>query len=109
MNASPPAFGLVPEQDWENPALPPSPFGTPPEHASIGFDAREGGRLGLAVDVGAGAEACGSRCPSGAGRPLEQPDIVRARYVTQAPPGALPLTRHLARPTARPCPTRART
>jgi glucoamylase len=29
--------GLIPEQDWENPDLPPSPFGTPPEVASIGF------------------------------------------------------------------------
>src|SRR5262249_34884816 len=27
----------------------------------------------------------------GAGRPVEQPDIVRARYVDHAPPGALPL------------------
>ncbi|HYT27300.1 MAG TPA: glucodextranase DOMON-like domain-containing protein, partial [Actinomycetota bacterium] len=30
-------FGLVPEQGWENPDLPASPFGTPPEVASIGF------------------------------------------------------------------------
>jgi len=29
--------GLIPEQDWENPDLAPSPFGTPPEVASIGF------------------------------------------------------------------------
>ena len=29
--------GLVPEQAWENPDLPPSPFGTAPECASIGF------------------------------------------------------------------------
>jgi glucan 1,4-alpha-glucosidase len=29
--------GLIPEQDWENPDLARSPFGTPPETASIGF------------------------------------------------------------------------
>ena len=29
--------GLIPEQVWENPDLPASPFGTPPECASIGF------------------------------------------------------------------------
>ena len=28
---------LIPEQDWESPSLAPSPFGTPPETASIGF------------------------------------------------------------------------
>ena len=28
---------LIPEQDWENPNLAASPFGTPPETASIGF------------------------------------------------------------------------
>jgi glucoamylase len=30
-------IGLIPEQDWENPNLPASPFGTAPETASIGF------------------------------------------------------------------------
>jgi glucan 1,4-alpha-glucosidase len=29
--------GLIPEQDWEEPDLARSPFGTPPETASIGF------------------------------------------------------------------------
>jgi glucan 1,4-alpha-glucosidase len=29
--------GLIPEQDWEGPNLAASPFGTPPETASIGF------------------------------------------------------------------------
>jgi glucoamylase len=29
--------GLIPEQDWESPDLARSPFGTPPETASIGF------------------------------------------------------------------------
>src|SRR5207248_853199 len=29
--------GLVPEQDWEDPDLPASPFGTAPETASIGY------------------------------------------------------------------------
>jgi glucoamylase len=29
--------GLIPEQDWEGPSLAPSPFGAPPDTASIGF------------------------------------------------------------------------
>jgi glucoamylase len=29
--------GLIPEQDWESPSLAASPFGTPPDTASIGF------------------------------------------------------------------------
>ena len=31
-------IGLIPEQAWENPDLPASPFGTDPESASIGFE-----------------------------------------------------------------------
>jgi hypothetical protein len=36
--------GLIPEQDWELADLPPSPFGTDPTVASIGF--RNGGPAG---------------------------------------------------------------
>ncbi len=73
--------GLVPEQDWELPDLPASPFGTSPEVASIGF---------------AGGQAAGSAAPLtwsaaqyvrlardlGAGRLLEQPANTVARYVS---------------------------
>ena len=36
--------GLVPEQDWENPDLPPSPYGSDPATASIGFTKGEAAR-----------------------------------------------------------------
>jgi glucoamylase len=37
MAATASGIGLIPEQAWEDPDLPASPFGTPPECASIGF------------------------------------------------------------------------
>jgi glucan 1,4-alpha-glucosidase len=60
-------IGLIPEQDWENPGLPASPFGTAPETASIGFvNGQPAGSAGplnwsaasfvrLFADIGAGA------------------------------------------------------
>ena len=82
--------GLVPEQAWENPDLAASPFGSPPETASIGF--RTGGPAGSAAPLTwAQAQAVRLALSLGAGRPLEQPAIVRARYVDAAPPGAAPL------------------
>jgi len=59
--------GLIPEQDWESPDLAASPFGTPPETASIGFvNGQPAGSAGplnwsaasfvrLFADIGAGA------------------------------------------------------
>src|SRR6266566_3520067 len=41
--------GLIPEQDWELADLPPSPFGTDPTVASIGF--RNGGPAGSAAPL----------------------------------------------------------
>jgi glucoamylase len=41
--------GLIPEQDWELADLPPSPFGTDPTIASIGF--RNGGPAGSAAPL----------------------------------------------------------
>ena len=83
--------GLAPEQSWENPDLPASPFGSPPETASIGF--RNGGPAGSAAPLSwAQAQAVRLTLSIGAGRPLEQPGIVRARYVDAAPPAAAPLT-----------------
>jgi glucoamylase len=83
--------GLVPEQSWENPDLPASPFGSPPETASIGF--RFGGPAGSAAPLSwAQAQAVRLTRSVGAGRPLEQPQLVRGRYVDAAPPAEAPLT-----------------
>src|SRR3954454_5773685 len=80
--------GLVPEQDWENPALAPSPFGTAPDVASIGF---EPGKAAGSASPLTWAQAQEARLALSIGhdRPAEQPEIVRARYVDQAPPGNL--------------------
>jgi glucoamylase len=83
--------GLVPEQDWENLDLPASPFGTAPESASIGF---QNGKAAGSASPLTWAQAQEARLTLSIGHstPLEQPDIVRARYVQHAPPAALPLT-----------------
>ena len=82
--------GLVPEQGWENPNLAASPFGTPPEIASIGF--RNGEPAGSATPLTwAQAQAVRLTLAIGASRPLEQPSIVRARYVDAVPPAEAPL------------------
>jgi glucodextranase-like protein len=91
MDAFASGVGLVPEQDWENPALAPSPFGTPPETASIGF---EPGKAAGSASPLTWAQAQEARLALSIGRshPIEQPAIVRARYVDQAPPANLPIT-----------------
>jgi len=78
--------GLVPEQAWEDPNLPASPYGSDPRTASIGFvDGQAAGsaspltwaqaqRLRLQVDL--------------AGGPLvDQPSLVADRYVRHPAPG----------------------
>jgi glucoamylase len=82
--------GLVPEQAWENPDLPKSPFGTAPETASIGFV--NGKPVGSASPL-TWAQAQQSRLilSLGAGKPVEQPAIVADRYLRGAP-GLAPLT-----------------
>jgi len=89
MNGYATGVGLVPEQNWENPPLPPSPFGTAPETASIGFV--PGGAAGSAAPLTwAQAQLVRLTLSLGAGRPVEQPALVRDRYRT--PPAALPVT-----------------
>ncbi len=84
-------IGLVPEQAWENRDLPASPFESPPETASIGF--RTGEAAGSAAPLTwAQAQAVRLTLALGPGRLLEQPAIVRARYVDAPPPAAAPLT-----------------
>ena len=82
--------GLIPEQAWENPDLPASPFGTAPETASIGF--ANGGAAGSASPLTwAQAQQARLILGVGAGRPVEQPAIVADRYVRSGPPGVAPL------------------
>jgi glucoamylase len=83
--------GMIPEQIWENPALPRSPFGTDPTTASIGFESGES--VGSASPL-TWAQAQSVRLTQGiaAGRPVEQPAEVRARYVDHGPPGNIPVT-----------------
>jgi glucoamylase len=91
MNEFASGFGLVPEQDWENNALPPSPFGSDPTTASIGFEL---GKAAGSASPLTWAQAQEARLALSIGRshPIEQPAIVRARYVDQAPPANLPIT-----------------
>jgi glucoamylase len=83
--------GLEPEQDWEDPNLAASPFGTDPQTASIGF--QDGKPAGSASPL-TWAQASYARLALdiGAGRNLETPDIVSDRYVAHGMPGTLPLT-----------------
>ncbi len=100
MDPSASGVGLVPEQAWENPDLPASPYGTDPATASIGFV--DGEPAGSASPL-TWAQAQQSRLilGVGAGRPVEQPEIVADRYVRHGPPAPAPLTSP-RRPTARP-------
>jgi glucoamylase len=74
-------FGLIPEQGWENPDLPPSPFGTAPEVASIGFV--NGKPVGSASPLTwSAAQYVRLVRDLAAGRLLEQPANTVHRYVT---------------------------
>ena len=83
--------GLEPEQVWEDPNVPPSPFGTDPATASIGFT--NGKPVGSASPL-TWAQATVARLTIdlGAGHSVETPDIVSDRYVAHGMPGTLPLT-----------------
>ncbi len=82
--------GLIPEQNWENPALAPSPFLTDPTTASIGF--ADGGAAGSAapLDWSAGAFVRLAR-DLATGTLLDRPAASYARYV-QHTQGATTLT-----------------
>jgi glucoamylase len=72
--------GLVPEQVWEQPDLPASPYGSDPTTASIGFT--DGKPAGSAAPLTwATAQEVRLILDLGAGRLLEQPSIVADRYV----------------------------
>ena len=81
--------GLVPEQAWEDPDVPASPFGADPATASIGFT--NGRAAGSASPLTwAQAQVVRLALDLGAGRVLERPAVVRDRYAHA--PAALPLT-----------------
>ncbi len=83
--------GLEPEQAWEDPDLPPSPFGSDPATASIGF--QDGKPAGSASPLTwAQAQYARLALNLSAGRDLETPRIVTARYVKRGMPGPLPLS-----------------
>ena len=83
--------GLVPEQAWEDPDLPASPYGSDPTTASIGFT--DGQAAGSASPLTwAQAQELRLILDIGAGRTLESPSVTTQRYVTHPPPGALTVT-----------------
>jgi glucoamylase len=83
--------GLVPEQAWEDPALPASPYGGDPTTASIGFT--PGGAAGSASPLTwAQSQEVRLIADLGAGRALDRPAATTARYVDHPAPAALPVT-----------------
>jgi len=89
--------GLVPEQAWEDPDLPASPFGSDPATASIGFT--DGKAAGSASPLTwAQAQELRLIVSLGTGRNVDTPGVTTARYVTHGAPGALPVT--ITAPTA---------
>jgi glucoamylase len=83
--------GLVPEQAWEDPDLPASPFGSDPATASIGFT--DGKAAGSASPLTwARAQELRLITALGTGRNPETPAVTTERYVRHGPPGSLPLT-----------------
>ncbi len=82
---------LEPEQAWEDPPVAPSPFGTDPATASIGF--QDGKPAGSASPLTwAQAQYARLALDLSAGRTLETPRIVTDRYVAHGMPGSLPVT-----------------
>ena len=75
--------GLIPEQDWELPDLAPSPFGTDPIVASIGFTAGQpaGSAAPLTWSAAAFVRLLGDL---GANQILEQPTTTSSRYIAHA-------------------------
>ena len=83
--------GLVPEQAWENPDLPASPFGSDPLTASIGFT--DGKAAGSASPLTwAQAQELRLILALATGRNPETPQFTTRRYVAHGPPGALNVT-----------------
>ena len=91
--------GLVPEQAWEDPDTPASPYGSDPQTASIGFT--NGKAAGSAAPlIWAQAQYLRLILDLQAGHLLDQPAITRDRYVTSGPPATVPLTISVTAPGA---------
>jgi glucoamylase len=83
--------GLVPEQAWEDPDLAPSPYGSDPSTASIGFT--DGSAAGSASPLTwAQAQELRLIRSVGTGRDVDTPALTSERYVTHGAPGKLPVT-----------------
>jgi glucoamylase len=83
--------GLVPEQAWEDPDLPASPYGSDPATASIGFT--DGKAAGSASPLTwAQAQELRLILGLGTGHTVETPAVTTARYITHGAPGALTVT-----------------
>ena len=83
--------GLVPEQAWESPDLPASPYGTDPTTASIGF--ANGHAAGSASPLTwAQAQRLRLAADLRSGHVLDRPSITTDRYVTHAAPGEVDVT-----------------
>ena len=92
-------LGLVPEQAWEDPDTPASPYGSDPQTASIGFT--NGKAAGSAAPlIWAQAQYLRLVLDVQAGHLLDQPAITRDRYVTSGPPATVPLTIGVTAPGA---------
>ncbi|WP_326853478.1 glucodextranase DOMON-like domain-containing protein [Actinocrinis sp.] len=83
--------GLVPEQVWEDPNLPASPYGSDPTTASIGF---ANGRAAGSASPLTWAQAQELRLivDLGTNRTVDQPEITTARYVAHGAPAAATVT-----------------
>ena len=92
-------LGLVPEQAWEDPDTPASPYGSDPKTASIGFT---NGKAAGSADplIWAQAQYLRLVLDVQAGHLLDQPAITRDRYVTSGPPATVPLTISVTAPGA---------
>ncbi len=92
-------LGLVPEQAWEDPSTPASPYGSDPKTASIGFT---NGKAAGSADplIWAQAQYLRLVLDLKAGHLLDQPAITRDRYVTSGPPATVPLTIAVTAPGA---------
>ena len=84
-------LGYVPEQVWEDPDTPASPFGADPTTASIGFT--NGKAAGSAAPLIWGqAQYLRLVLDLQSGTLIDQPQITRERYLGPAPPGDVPVT-----------------
>ena len=92
-------LGLVPEQAWEDPSTPASPYGSDPKTASIGFT--NGKAAGSAAPlIWAQAQYLRLVLDLKAGQLLDQPSITRDRYVSGGPPATVALTIAVTAPGA---------